>query len=146
MGVVMGTLYKGLFGNKYDTHPNLVVSYNIFSAGSQTRVVANLSTHSQGAFGQNKGDSFVGTEEGDRIQAFMQGVKAEIEGQISPLQNAASTPASTSYYISRDGKQYGPFSESKIREMMQSRRVTASDYIWTEGMSQWDTVENVFNR
>ena len=63
-------------------------------------------------------------------------------GKNSQISQPVSTPKS--YYISRGGKRYGPFSKSKIDDMIKNNRLTSTDYIWTEGMSEWDSVGNVF--
>ena len=41
------------------------------------------------------------------------------------------------YYISRNQKTYGPYSESEIRGHLESGAMSLSDYAWQEGESEW---------
>lgn len=48
------------------------------------------------------------------------------------------------YYISRAGATYGPYPEEEIRRMLGEGRVLATDFCWTEGMTEWQPVGEVF--
>lgn len=48
------------------------------------------------------------------------------------------------YYISRAGATYGPYPEEEVRRLLAEGRVLPTDYCWTEGMADWQTVEQVF--
>lgn len=41
------------------------------------------------------------------------------------------------WHITRQGKQYGPFTEEKLRELAATKRLSPDDLIWRQGMAQW---------
>ncbi len=41
------------------------------------------------------------------------------------------------WHITRQGKQYGPFTEEKLRELAAAKRLSPVDLIWRQGMAQW---------
>ncbi len=41
------------------------------------------------------------------------------------------------YYISRGGKQYGPYTVSQLEQMARERRVVSSDLVWVEDYKNW---------
>lgn len=45
------------------------------------------------------------------------------------------------YLIHRNGQQFGPYALESVRHYLAQGLVTPSDYIWTEGMPNWTTVE-----
>ena len=44
---------------------------------------------------------------------------------------------SAEWHITRQGKQYGPFTEEKLRELAATKRLSPTDLIWRQGMAQW---------
>lgn len=44
---------------------------------------------------------------------------------------------SAEWHITRQGKQYGPFTEEKLRELAATKRLAPNDLIWRQGMAQW---------
>lgn len=47
------------------------------------------------------------------------------------------------YYIGRDSKQYGPYSESEFGGYVQSGHIQPTDLAWTEGMANWTAVSKM---
>jgi GYF domain 2 len=41
------------------------------------------------------------------------------------------------WFISREGQQYGPFSDERLRQLIAERNVTADSFVWCEGMKDW---------
>jgi TM2 domain-containing membrane protein YozV len=41
------------------------------------------------------------------------------------------------WYYSRSGVQYGPVPRAELERLGQSRQLYSSDYVWTEGMTDW---------
>lgn len=41
------------------------------------------------------------------------------------------------WYIARDGKQYGPVSESDLAHLVQNRELLDGDYLWRQGFENW---------
>lgn len=41
------------------------------------------------------------------------------------------------WYIARDGKQYGPVSESDLAQLVQNRELLDGDYLWRQGFDNW---------
>jgi hypothetical protein len=51
------------------------------------------------------------------------------------------------WYMTRQGKKCGPFSEDKLRELAATNRLLPSDLVWKQGMAQWaaaGTVKSLF--
>lgn len=49
------------------------------------------------------------------------------------------------YYTGRDGQRLGPFEEERVREMLASGELRASDLVWCEGMTDWQPAGRVFS-
>jgi hypothetical protein len=45
--------------------------------------------------------------------------------------------------LSRDGKNYGPYSESQIHELIASGNACPEDHAWKEGMTEWQPLQAV---
>ena len=45
------------------------------------------------------------------------------------------------YFVAVNGQQSGPFNITTIVEMVQNRKVSDNDLIWTEGMANWEKIE-----
>ncbi len=41
------------------------------------------------------------------------------------------------YYITRDGQQYGPYSEDQVRQYLADGSLTYEDLAWHEGAKEW---------
>ncbi len=48
-----------------------------------------------------------------------------------------------SYHIAREGKQLGTFTEEEVLEGLESGKILPTDELWTEGMEEWQPVEEV---
>ncbi|BCX49944.1 interferon-induced protein [Haloferula helveola] len=44
------------------------------------------------------------------------------------------------WYYSNNGQQSGPVTEAELRDKIASREIGADDLVWTEGMSEWQSV------
>jgi hypothetical protein len=54
---------------------------------------------------------------------------------------------SAEWHITRQEKQYGPFTEEKLRELAATKRLSPNDLIWRQGMAKWvpaGTVQSLF--
>jgi|GEM_PF-242501 len=47
--------------------------------------------------------------------------------------------------IHKDGQQLGPFTESRVGEMLKSGQLALEDLAWTEGMDQWEPLSSFEN-
>lgn len=45
------------------------------------------------------------------------------------------------FFILRDGLKIGPFSETEIRQKMEIGEVADTDFLWREGMSEWQEIK-----
>jgi hypothetical protein len=50
------------------------------------------------------------------------------------------------YYLSRDGKTYGPFDLDAVRKFLDEKRVSLSDNAWVKGMKKWESLESVLEK
>src|SRR5437773_7609062 len=50
------------------------------------------------------------------------------------------------YYISRSGQQYGPYSETELQNMLAQGQIAASDSAWGEGMAAWAPVSEILSK
>jgi GYF domain 2 len=50
----------------------------------------------------------------------------------------------TTYTISRDGEQFGPYSPEDLRTYINSGNVLQTDLVWKEGMANWLPVSQVY--
>lgn len=46
------------------------------------------------------------------------------------------------YVLAINGEQKGPFSVSKLHEMMRSGEITVESYVWRSGMSEWKMIKD----
>lgn len=51
----------------------------------------------------------------------------------------------TSYQLSRDGQQYGPYPGEQLVQMAQNQQVLPTDHLWCEGMAEWTPAQS-FNQ
>ena len=51
--------------------------------------------------------------------------------------------ADRQWYTGRDGKQEGPFSDERIRELIASGAVRGDTLVWSEGMANWARAADV---
>jgi len=49
------------------------------------------------------------------------------------------------YHINKNGSQSGPLTEKEIQHKITNGELSTSDYCWTEGMQQWQTIENTIS-
>src|SRR5258708_36137695 len=47
------------------------------------------------------------------------------------------------YYISRSGQQYGPYTVAELQTMIAQGQVSATDNAWGEGMASWAPVSEI---
>lgn len=47
------------------------------------------------------------------------------------------------YYISRSGQQYGPYSVTELQNMIAQGQISPTDHAWGEGMASWAPVSEV---
>ena len=58
--------------------------------------------------------------------------------------NAAMNSQANQWYLSRDGKQHGPFSDADLANFSQLGQLQANDLLWREGFSDWRPAATVF--
>src|SRR5690349_16068333 len=51
--------------------------------------------------------------------------------------------ASDAWYYSKDGQQIGPISSAVLQQMFTSGHLQPTDYVWHEGMADWQPAETV---
>jgi len=56
-----------------------------------------------------------------------------------------SAPVENTWYVLRDGQQYGPFSNRRLRELVQERRIEGNDYLWCPGSPEWVPVNSMLD-
>jgi hypothetical protein len=47
------------------------------------------------------------------------------------------------YFIAVDGAQAGPLSESELKQLIDSKKVTSNNLIWHRGLPAWKMVKDV---
>jgi len=47
-------------------------------------------------------------------------------------------------HISRQGAQYGPYPESRIKDLLANGQILPTDLAWFEGADNWQPIENIF--
>jgi hypothetical protein len=47
------------------------------------------------------------------------------------------------WYYSKDGAKYGPVKFVELQQLVQSGEVTASDFVWAEGMIEWQAASKI---
>lgn len=52
----------------------------------------------------------------------------------------------THLYIGRDGVQYGPFEQGKVRELIARRQLVGTDLVWWAGMASWRPAAEVLGQ
>jgi hypothetical protein len=61
---------------------------------------------------------------------------------MSGVNNPPPVP-SNDYFVAIDGKSTGPFSISKLKEMIASGKLSATSLVWKEGMKDWVAAETI---
>ena len=51
---------------------------------------------------------------------------------------------SNKWYLARDGKQHGPFSDADLANFAALEQLQASDLVWREGLSNWRSALTIF--
>ncbi|MEX1013308.1 MAG: DUF4339 domain-containing protein [Waddliaceae bacterium] len=46
------------------------------------------------------------------------------------------------YYLDSDHEEQGPISETALKEKIQARELLSSDYVWKQGLKEWEMIEN----
>jgi hypothetical protein len=56
-----------------------------------------------------------------------------------------SAPVENTWYVLRDGQQYGPFSNQRLRELVRERRIERDDYLWCPNSPDWVPVNSILD-
>jgi len=46
-------------------------------------------------------------------------------------------------FVARENKQFGPYTVAQIRSMLQSQKITQSDFAWHEGLENWVAISSL---
>lgn len=49
------------------------------------------------------------------------------------------------FYIDKSGQQFGPVRFEVLKEMWKDKKIDASSFVWSEGMSEWKKIEEIPN-
>src|SRR5262249_31922395 len=60
-------------------------------------------------------------------------------------QPSMSSAVESTWYVFRDGQQFGPFSDGTLRDLIQDQRLNEDDYIWCQGYSDWVRLGSILN-
>lgn len=52
-------------------------------------------------------------------------------------------PGAVSYFVAKDGQQFGPFDMATLTQMAQSKQLTKESLVWKNGMSEWLKADSV---
>lgn len=66
--------------------------------------------------------------------------------ELSPLNSPIARPNpgnNASYFIARDGQQFGPYVVQELQRYLAEGRIFQSDLAWTQGMQSWSPVSQV---
>jgi uncharacterized protein DUF4339 len=58
--------------------------------------------------------------------------------------NAAMNAITNQWYVSRDGKQHGPFSDADLAKFSRLGQLQANDLLWREGLPDWRPATTIF--
>lgn len=64
-------------------------------------------------------------------------------GMQSTPPNLPGAQSSKSYFIGVNGKQYGPYTIDKLKEMIPTKQFTEQTIVWTSGMPNWVAANQV---
>ena len=51
--------------------------------------------------------------------------------------------ADIAYYVAINGKSYGPYNLSKLKEMVSADQLTSESLVWKKEMSNWEKAGNI---
>jgi hypothetical protein len=54
------------------------------------------------------------------------------------------SPQSNKWYLARDGKQHGPFSDTDLANFAALGQLQTSDLVWRQGLSNWRSALTIF--
>jgi hypothetical protein len=47
-------------------------------------------------------------------------------------------------YITKNGQQYGPYSDSEVAEYLKTGQISENDFAWQEGLPEWVPLSQLF--
>ena len=93
--------------------------------------------------GSGDGINMAGMMAGMAIgSAVGQNIAGSMNNMMSGVNNPPPVP-SNDYFVAIDGKSTGPFSISKLKEMIASGQLSATSLVWKEGMKDWVAAETI---
>ncbi|MBE0544274.1 MAG: hypothetical protein IH623_23285 [Verrucomicrobia bacterium] len=79
MSGMSGVLYQSLAGNSYSSTPQWVVILNLATVGEQTRVVGQVTSQMQNAFGRNDAQDMTSGKPGAQVMEMLAKIRTEVE-------------------------------------------------------------------
>jgi membrane protease subunit (stomatin/prohibitin family) len=87
--------------------------------------------------GMNTAGMVSGMMLGGTVGSGMSGMMGNIMQGLNQNQQTPPPPPVTQYFIALEGQQSGPFTLSKLQEMVQTRALTKLYHVWKPGMPEW---------
>lgn len=76
----------------------------------------------------------------NELNSFPQAQKAK---QAAAKKSAESSFKEKEWYVLKEGKNYGPFSQTDLIHMLQTKTLFEYDYVWNQKFNSWKTVSEV---
>lgn len=115
--------------------------------------VARTAAESLGELGGGMGTGGDGLNPAGMMAGMMMGgaVGGNMAGMMSNMMQGVSHPqpptppaaAVTQYFVSEEGAQTGPFTQTQLRQMILNRQISSATYIWKQGMAAWATAAEI---
>lgn len=81
----------------------------------------------------------IGGQMANMMNMMGQGMNQNMQQQIQ----TPPPPPIMQYMVIVDGQQSGPFNSEQLFQLHRTGRITGKTYVWKQGMSNWDLLENV---
>ncbi len=76
----------------------------------------------------------------DNVETLELNVEQEL-----PYYTGKNANNQKSYYIIKNSKPIGPFSEDEIKDMIKNETLIPASYIWRDGLKEWVKVKDIFD-
>lgn len=81
----------------------------------------------------------IGGQMANMMNTMGQGMNQNIQQQMQ----TPPPPPVMQYWVIVEGQQNGPFNPEQLLQLYQASRITRKTYVWKQGMSNWEPLENV---
>lgn len=96
-----------------------------------------------GGGGMNPAGMMTGMALGGAMGGQMAGMMNQMGQTMNQSMQAPPQMPNVQYYVNLNNQQAGPFNIQQLQQLVQSGQLSTLNYVWKQGMPQWELVGNV---